>query len=137
MYSGSKLIFILLFTMMLPLFIKCHYVLKLWLNMVPEYSVAFIQILIIQSVIQTMWNPLFVSGLATGKIRQFGLITSCLMIIKLAAAYIIMKMGASPVWTVAIISLWELLAYGVQHYTLGRLTDYSFSDYFQKVLRPF
>ena len=47
-----------------------------------------------------------------------------------------MKMGASPVWTVAIISLWELLAYGVQHYTLGRLTDYSFSDYFQKVLRP-
>ena len=136
MYSGSKLIFILLFTMMLPLFIKCHYVLKLWLNMVPEYSVAFIQILIIQSVIQTMWNPLFVSGLATGKIRQFGLITSCLMIIKLAAAYIIMKMGASPVWTVAIISLWELLAYGVQHYTLGRLTDYRFSDYFRKVLRP-
>ncbi len=136
MYSGSKLIFILLFTMMLPLFAKCHYVLELWLNMVPEYCVPFIQILIIQSVIQTMWNPLFVSGLATGKIRAFGLITSCMMILRLFAAYIILKMGASPVLTIAIISLWEVLAYSVQHYTLGRLTDYRFSDYFRKVLIP-
>ena len=134
MYSGSKLIFILLFTMMLPLFVKCHYVIELWLKVVPDYSVAFIRILIIQSIVQTMWNPLFVSGLATGKIKSFGVYTSCLNIVKIIVLYIALKLGADPVLAVGIFTLWEIGAYSVQLYTLSRITDFCFSDYFKKVL---
>lgn len=133
MYSGSKLVFVLLYTLMLPLFIKCHYVLELWLGIVPEYSVTFIRILLVQTLVVTMWTPLFISGLATGKIKSFGLITSCLNIFQVVVCYIILMMGASPEITVMSLGIWEILAYSVQLYTLGKLIDFSLWDYFKKV----
>lgn len=133
MFSGSKLVFILLFTIMLPLFIKCHYVLELWLKIVPNYSVVFIRILLVQTLIVTMWSPLFVSGLATGKIKSFGLITSCLNICQVIVCYVILKCGADPVFVVASLAVWEMMAYSIQFYTLGRLIEFKYSDYLCKV----
>ena len=133
MYSGSKLVFILLFTIMLPLFIKCHYVLELWLNIVPEYSVSFKRILLVQTLVVTMWSPLFVCGLATGKIKSFGLITSCLNICQIVVCYIILKCNASPVFVVSALAIWEIMAYSVQFYTLSRLTNFIYKDYLFKV----
>lgn len=134
MYSGSKLVFILLFTIMLPLFLKCHYVLVLWLKIVPEYSVDFIKVLLVSTLIITMWQPIFTTGLATGKIKAFGVITSILKINELVVCYIILKCGVSPVPTVVALAVWEAMAYSVQFYTLSRLIDFSFIDYFNKVL---
>lgn len=134
MYSGSKLVFILLFTIMLPLFLKCHYVLVLWLKIVPEYSVAFIKILLISTLIETMWTPVFISGIATGKIKSFGLITSIMNMSQIVVCYIVLKCGASPIWAAALLAVWEIMAYSVQFYTLSRLIDFSFSDYASKVL---
>jgi len=133
MFSGSKLVFILLFTIMLPLFLKCHYVLELWLKIVPEYSVVFIQILLVQTLIESMWMPLFISGLATGKIKSFGLITSCLNICQVLVAYIVLRLGASPIFVIGLLALWQLMAYSVQFYTLGRLIDFKYKDYLFKV----
>lgn len=133
MFSGSKLVFILLFTIMLPLFIKCHYVLELWLKIVPNYSVSFIRILLVQTLIVTMWTPLFVSGLATGKIKSFGFITSCLNICQIVVCYIILKCNASPVIVVSTLAVWEIMAYSVQFYTLSRLIDFKYTDYLFKV----
>lgn len=134
MYSGSKLVFILLFTIMLPLFLKCHYVLVLWLKIVPEYSVPFIQILLVQNLIVTMWSPVFKAGLATGRMKSFGLITSILNMSQVVVCYMILKFGAAPVATVGILALWEALAYSVQFYTLSRLIDFNFMAYFKNVL---
>lgn len=134
MFSGSKLVFILLFTIILPLFLKCHYVLVLWLKIVPEYSVVFIKILLIQTLIVSMWTPVFISGLATGKIRSFGLTTSLMNITQVIVCYVILKCGASPVITIALLAVWETLAYSIQFYTLKKLTNFNFYEYFKKVL---
>lgn len=133
MFSGSKLVFILLFTIMLPLFIKCHYVLELWLKIVPDYSVSFIRILLVQTLIVTMWTPLFVSGLATGKIKSFGLITSCLNICQIVVCYVILKCNASPVTVVSALAVWEIMAYSMQFYTLSRLIEFKYTDYLFEV----
>lgn len=134
MFSGSKLVFILLFTIMLPLFIKCHYVLELWLKMVPEYSVVFIKILLVQTLVVTMWTPVFISGIATGKLKSFGLITSILNILQVLVCYVVLKMGGSPVATIISIAIWEILAYSVQFVTLSKLIDFSFCSYAKSVL---
>lgn len=134
MYGGSKLVFILLFTIMLPLFIKCQYVLTLWLNLVPDYSVIFIRILLVQTLATTMWIPVFISGVATGKLKSFGVITSSLNILQVVVCYIILKCGASPVFTTGTLAAWETMAYGIQFYTLSKLIDFRFIDYAKKVL---
>lgn len=134
MYSGSKLVFILLFTIILPLFLKCHYVLELWLKFVPDYSVAFVRIFLVQTLLVTMWSPVFITGLATGKIRKFGFITSCLNIFQVIICYVALKFGASPTLTAVCLGFWEVASYSFQFYTLGKIVDFSFIDYFKKVL---
>lgn len=134
MYCGSKLVFILLFTIMLPLFLKCHYVLELWLKIVPDYSVAFIQILLVQTLITTMWTPVFISGIATGKLKSFGVITSLLNMSQVLVCFVVLKNGASPIITILSLAMWEILAYSIQFVTLRRLIEFHFYDYAVKVL---
>ena len=134
MYSGSKLVFILLFTIMLPLFIKCHYVLELWLNIVPDYSVSFIRILLVQTLVVTMWAPVFISGIATGNLKTFGVITSTLNILQIIVCYIILNAGSKPVETILVLALWETFAYSIQFITLKRLIEFHFTQYALKVL---
>ena len=134
MFSGSKLVFILLFTIMLPLFIKCHYVLELWLKIVPNYSVSFIRILLIQTLIVTMWTPVFISGVATGNLKTFGVITSILNILQIAVCYVILILGGNPIETILSLALWEIFAYSIQFFTLKKLIEFSFCQYVRKVL---
>jgi len=78
-------------------------------------------------------QTLFISGLATGRIKAFGTITACLNICQVVVAYIALRLGANPIATVAVIGAWEVFAYSIQLYTLGRLIDFRYSDYFQQV----
>ena len=134
MFSGSKLVFILLFTIMLPLFIKCHYVLALWLKIVPDYSVSFIRILLVQTLIVSMWTPVFISGIATGNLKTFGVITSILNVLQIAVCYVILTIGGSPVETIFSLALWEIFAYSIQFFTLKKLIEFHFLQYAKKVL---
>ena len=133
MFSGSKLVFVLLFTIMLPLYIQCQYVLELWLGIVPEFSVTFIRIFFIQTLITSMWSPLFITGLATGKIKKFGTLTACMNVLQVAVCYISLKCGSSPVQTVAILGVWEVFAYSIQLYTLGKVVEFHYGEYFKEV----
>ena len=134
MFSGSKLVFILLFTIMLPLFLKCHYVLELWLKIVPDYSVSFIRILLVQTLIVSMWTPVFISGIATGNLKTFGVITSILNVLQIAVCYVILTIGGSPVETIFSLALWEIFAYSIQFFTLKKLIEFHFLQYAKKVL---
>lgn len=134
MYSGSKLVFCLILMLELPALVKTHYLLELWLKNVPEYSVEFVQILIVQSIFLTMWNPLFVGGLATGNIKEFGLKTSISNILKMPICYLFLVWGASPVQFILAYTILELLAYSIQLFAMRKLLGFDFFDYFKEVL---
>lgn len=136
MYSGSKLVFVLLFTIMLPLFIRAPYVLELWLKLVPEYSVPFVRILLGQTLVLSMWAPLFIVGLATGRIRSFGFLTAMLNIMQLPVAYAVLRYGVSPIIAVACVGIWEVMAYSIQLYKLGRLVNFRYLSYIRHVQVP-
>jgi len=134
MYSGSKMVFYLFFTLALLAFIKAPYLLNLWLGNVPEYAVVFVQILLLETVFLTMWNPLFTAGLATGKIKEFGLKTSICNILKMPVCYALLELGCSPVVFILAFIVLETLSYGIQLFTMKRLIGFDFYDYFRKVL---
>lgn len=133
MYSGSKLVFCLMFTLALPALIKTEYILRLWLKTVPEYTVSFVQIMIVQSVLLTMWNPLFIAGLATGNIKDFGLKTSIANILKMPVCYLLLVLGYSPLVFILAYTTLELLSYSIQLFTMKKLLGFRVTDYFKEV----
>lgn len=133
MYGGSKMIFFLFYTIALIAFVKTEYLLTLWLGNVPEYSVPFVRILLVQMVLQTMWNPLFTAGLATGKIKEFGLKTSICNILKMPVCYCFLTMGCSPIVFLLVYAILEMFSYSIQLHTMKKLLGFDWKDYVWKV----
>lgn len=108
------------------MFVKTPYLLNLWLGVVPDYTVAFVRILLFQTVFLSMWNPLFIAGLATGKIREFGLKTSICNILKMPICLVVLVVGGNPILFIIVYTLLETLSYSIQLFTLEKLVGFDF-----------
>lgn len=94
----AKLSFFLLLFMVVPLYINADFVLNIWLKNVPEYSVAFVRLILIWSLIDSLNGPLWMSIQATGDIRNYQIIVSVLIFANLPLSILAFYFGANPLW---------------------------------------
>ena len=94
----AKLSFFLLLFMVVPLYINADFVLNIWLKNVPEYSVAFVRLILIWSLIDSLNGPLWMSIQATGDIRNYQIIVSILIFANLPLSILAFYFGANPLW---------------------------------------
>lgn len=95
-FSGSRLSFCLMFTFALPIYIHAERVLGYWLGAYPEYSVIFLKLVLINSLLEVFNMPL-VSGLqATGDIKRLQQIVSGVYLLNLPISFIFLKFGYEP-----------------------------------------
>lgn len=92
-FYSSKISFLLLFILSLPLFLETEYILSVWLKKTPVYSVAFIRLLLFISMIDAISNPITRAIEATGKVRTYQLVAGTMMIAILPISYIFLKLG--------------------------------------------
>lgn len=90
--KASKYSYYLLFLIALPCFICCNEILQLWLGKVPLHAVSFCRLLIIFSLIDAIQGPLWMSAQATGKIKHYQLLMSCLILLNLPVTYVVLKL---------------------------------------------
>ncbi len=102
--SSTKYSYFLLFLMGLPIFLVAPELLKLWLKIVPDYSVVFLRFVIVICFLE-LFNGSFYTALnAVGRIREFSIIYPAIMFLCFPVVYIAFKMGYSPI-TVSIVML--------------------------------
>lgn len=93
---GSKYSFILLYLIALPFCLRAEYVLTLWLGEVPSYTVEFVILVLIMSLIDGMAIPLGKAIDATGNIKWFQIIIAIIMLLDIPFSYIFLKAGVAP-----------------------------------------
>ena len=93
---GSKLSFILLFLMALPLSLRIDYILELWLGNVPEYTAEFVSLVLVVCILDSMVIPLGKAIDATGNIKWFQISVSVVMLLDIPVCYLILMMGVEP-----------------------------------------
>jgi O-antigen/teichoic acid export membrane protein len=101
---GGKLSFFLLLFLSLPVLFEADFLLHLWLGTVPEHTVAFVQILLIDSLIGSFAYVMATSIQATGKIKLFQLVVGGLFLFNIPVSYVVLNLGFPPVST-AIVSV--------------------------------
>ena len=94
--NTSRYSFFLLFVLALPVYITCPDLLKLWLGNVPEYSVSFTRLMLLFLLIDSVQGPLWVSAQATGKIKNYQLLMSSLILLNLPITYVLFKFFSNP-----------------------------------------
>lgn len=96
MNRGSLMGFYLLWLLVLPVMINAHYVLELWLGEYPEYSVPFLQIILLISLVQVLKTPRTMVFHALGKLKKVNLYVGTILVMTFPIAYVFLKLGFGP-----------------------------------------
>ncbi len=96
-YRGSRFSFYLLLILSLPLLICTSYVLELWLGIVPDYSVEFVRLSLMVSMVDALTNSLTTGILATGKVKYYQMAVGVTLLLNIPFSYILLRLGATPI----------------------------------------
>lgn len=134
---SSKFSYILMFTMSLPVCIEAPVILKWWLGEVPDYTVIFLRLILISSVIGTVSNPLWISVLATGRLKRYMVWDNAVQFMVLPCIYVVFKwVNGHPAWAFAILALSAGVEACVRIWIVLPLIRYSYRSYFRNVVWP-
>ena len=136
-YLGIKFSFIILFLLAFPLALNIDYVLHLWLEEVPEYTGLFVTLIMIDALSGNLFGiPLMTSLSATGKIRNYQVIVSMVILFIVPVGYVALKTGydAASVFYISII--FTLLSGFVRFLFCRSQLGYSMRRMTSKVLIP-
>ena len=133
---ACKVTFFLMLVIALPVFLETDIVLGVWLKNPPESASLFLKLVLIDTLVCTSANPMFHAIMATGNIKKYQIVSSCIVMGSFAASWLLLHAGspASVVFLVAIVVSMILLQNRVQF--LSNEIGYSFSTYLKFVALP-
>ena len=136
-YAGSRYSFYLLSFITIPVIINIDYILKIWLGKVPDYTASFLIITLITSLIYSLSNPITTALQATGNIKVFQIGISIILLLELPAAYIILKLGYPPDYSLLPAIVTNSIALVFRFHLLKKMIpSYSLKEYYiNNVLR--
>lgn len=136
-YLGIRFSFLLLFTMAFPLCLNIDYVLHLWLVEVPNYTALFIILIMIDSLAGNLFGvPLMTSLSATGKIRNYQIVVSCIILCILPAGYVALRLGCDAPSVFYISIVFTLVSGFVRFLFCHKQIGYSLRRMASEVLLP-
>lgn len=91
--NGSKFSFFLMLLVTIPLLFETHYILQLWLKLVPDYTVTFTRLTLLVCLFDIFSNPITTAILATGNIKKLQIILSIIMLAIFPISYILYYLG--------------------------------------------
>lgn len=95
MYTMSKLSYIFLFVLSIPVIFNINYILHLWLgDAVPEHTANFVILVIIINFMNNLNAPLSNVVYATGKMRNYELTFSIINILIIPLSFVALHLGA-------------------------------------------
>ncbi|WP_201300920.1 lipopolysaccharide biosynthesis protein [Sunxiuqinia indica] len=94
--KGSKLSYFLLLFLGMPLILETEFILNLWLVDVPQYTIIFTRLVIINSLIESFTFVLGSAIQSTGKIKWYQISVGGFLILNLPISFWVLKMGYPP-----------------------------------------
>lgn len=134
--ASTKYSYYMMFLIALPVCLLAEPLLTLWLGVVPEYAVPFLQIVIVQSLFQVFDTSFYTALYAKGRLRENALTSPLLGFLIFPITYIFFKLGYSPLvlsWTSLIV--YALLGCLVKPILIIRIVNYTWRDVWS-VYRP-
>ena len=92
LFQGARLSFYMLLFLSLPIIIEAKTILTVWLKLVPEHAVGFVQLILIFAMCEAISGPLITAMLATGNIKKYQIIIGGTNLLNLPISYFLLKL---------------------------------------------
>ena len=132
---SSRLSFILLYLMALPIMTETEMILQLWLKVVPSYAPIFTRLLLCVAMVDSIANPMMIGASATGNIKEYHLKVGGILLCALPIAIFVLKLGFPIVSVFIVLILVVITAQIVRMYICRKLYHFSFQRFFNEVIK--
>ena len=135
MVSISKICFLCLLTIAIPVSIEINYILKIWLgNAIPDYTAVLTCIILSTALVDVLNTPISMMVLANGRIAKFNIVSSLIGLSVLPLAYLLLKITNNPVMAYWASLLISCLIQAACIIMLSKLVNFPVSDYNKEIL---
>lgn len=132
-YKGARFSFYLLLFLSLPILLNTNYVLELWLGVVPEHTVPFIQLSILFALHEALATPLVTAMIAHGDIKKYQLFAGGLNLLNLPVSYFLLRMGLFPEIVFIVAILFSFFVQIARLFLLNRMIALDIKGYLKRV----
>lgn len=134
MQSTSLCVF-LVSIIVIPILTRTEYLLGIWLKEIPEYSILFTKLVLINALFDSTAGPSIAAALATAKIKKYQIVVSFFMILNLPISYVLLRLGYPPQSTMITAIILTTLLIFIRCYLLTQLIDFSFVSYSYLIIK--
>lgn len=133
-FRSARFSYFLLLMLALPILLNTHYILNLWLDIVPAHSVLFTQLVLIFAMCESISNPLVTVMLATGNIRNYQIVVGGLQSMNFPLSFIMLRLGYFPEIVMVVAIFLSLCCLVTRIYMLRGMVGLSARGYFKEVI---
>lgn len=126
-----KYSFFLMLLPTLPILLETEYLLDLWLDIVPEYTSLFCQLMIVGALIECLNSGVQAAVEATGKIKYFHIFRSVISLSSLPVAIILFKFNYPPQTILVIYIVTTFVRVIAEQLVLKGLIEFDVKEYFR------
>lgn len=136
MFRSARFSFYLLMYMTLPIILEAHFVLRLWLKTVPDYTVVFVQLMLIITLLNPLASPCTIANQATGKVKVFQIIVGTILMLVLPVSYVVLKLGCDAYSVFIVHFIVEVIAIIARMIILKDLIQLPLVGYIKEIYIP-
>lgn len=133
---SSKMLFLLLYLIILPLLFQTNTVLSLWLGTPSEYMIQFTRMLLISCLIAFLGLPITTIMQAAGRVKIYHLVVDGFLVCSISVVFFFFKKGLDAVDILWIINIMYIIAYMLRLVCLKKIITFSISSYLRCFLIP-
>lgn len=127
--ESTKFSYYLMLLLAVPLVFIADPLLHIWLVEVPDYTVVFLQIVIVQSLFQVFDTSFYTALYAKGRLKENAIISPATGFLCFPIVYLLFKAGCSPLalsW--AYLVCYALLGLVIKPILLNKICDYNWKE---------
>lgn len=135
-YRGSRFAFYIMFFISLPVILEAQFVFTLWLGNVPEHTVNFNRLALIDCTMGLFYTVFGTVQNASGNIRKLRIIMSIITLLEFPLAWFFLKIGTPPE-VIYLIIMAAIIGYIIAtHCFVSKTLGYTFQEVFREVYSP-
>lgn len=132
----SKIPFLLLALLGVPLIIEMGYILDLWLKEVPDFTVGITRLLIIFTLISYLSYGITAAVQSIGRIRDFQIVNGTLLILGLPVSVLFFELGFNVFSAIIVTIFFEITAHIFRLFFLKKVAKVSVKNLIKKMDLP-
>lgn len=132
-FFASKISFMLLLTISMPILVDTHYILNLWLSSVPDYACEMTRVESLYMLSLTLTYSINMSAQASGNIKYFQIAEGFIMLLCIPISYILCKINRGPEVVLLPIVFLSIVAFFTKLFVLKKTMNFPVKEYLIKV----